>query len=119
VSALRRALATAFALGAGLSACGGDDEQPSAPKGADGAVAIKTFQFKPDPVRVRAGTAVRWENQDDIEHTVTAGTRGKATGEFDKKLNLGDAFSHTFAKAGTYAYVCTIHMGMDGGVIVG
>ena len=117
-------VASALALGLGAAACGDDDETqaPKAPAAdaerGSGAVSIKTFMFQPDPVRVNAGTTVTWINRDDILHTVTAGKRGKPTKEFDRKLKLNGEFSHTFLKAGTYPYVCTIHMGMDGAVIV-
>lgn len=120
--------ASALALSLGAAACGGDDESDSAKtdggapaaksEPAAGSVDIKTFMFQPDPVRVKAGTEVTWTNTDDILHTVTSGKRGKTTGEFDKKVNLNDKFSYTFDKPGTYPYVCTIHMGMDGTVIV-
>jgi plastocyanin len=33
-------------------------------------------------------------------------------------LTKGASFSHTFTTAGTYAYVCTIHSGMDGRIDV-
>jgi plastocyanin len=120
--------AIALTLSLGATACGGDDDPDSAKTGgeapaaqsqpATGSVDIKTFMFQPDPVRVKAGTEVTWTNQDDILHTVTSGKRGKTTDEFDKKVNLNDEFSHTFDKPGTYPYVCTIHMGMDGTVVV-
>ena len=116
---------SALALGLGAAACGDDGETQTPPKApaaeagqGNGAVNIKTFMFQPDPVRVKAGTTVTWTNQDDILHTVTAGARGKPSKEFDEKLKLNGEFSHTFDEAGTHPYVCTIHKGMDGTVIV-
>ena len=41
---------------------------------ADATVAIRTFQFAPDTLRVKAGTRVVWTNADEIEHTITSGT---------------------------------------------
>ncbi len=113
------AAAAVLALATGLAACGDDADTPAAAaRPAGQAVQIKTFMFDPEPVRVTAGTTVTWKNQDDILHTVTDGPRGKPTGDFDAQLRLGDTFRHRFSEAGTYRYVCTIHRGMDGTVVV-
>jgi plastocyanin len=37
-------------------------------------IAIRTFQFAPDTVRVSAGSRVAWTDEDETEHTVTGGT---------------------------------------------
>ena len=42
-------------------------------------VTIQTFQFKPMPIEVPAGSKVTFTNQDDITHTVTSGTPRAAT----------------------------------------
>jgi plastocyanin len=82
--------------------------------GQPAAVAIKTFAFAPDPVRVAAGSTVRWANQDEILHTVTS-----VDGAFDERLDgRGTQATVTFDRAGTYAYRCSIHPGMDGTVEV-
>jgi plastocyanin len=119
---------SALALVAGLAACGDDRPAPgtrgsspstAAPEPANGSsVNIRTFTFRPSPLQVKTGTKVTSDNQDAILHTVTSGKREKTTDLFDKQLHEGDTFSHTFEKAGTYPYVCTIHMGMDGTVVV-
>jgi plastocyanin len=36
-------------------------------------VTIQTFQLRPTPIKVRAGTRITWTNQDDILHTITSG----------------------------------------------
>lgn len=110
--------AGALAVGAVIAGCG-DSFAPARPaQPAAGAVDIKTFMFRSNPARVSVGTTVTWDNKDDILHTVTSGKRGRPTGLFDKKVRLGDKFSYTFDKPGTYHYVCTIHMGMDATIIV-
>lgn len=131
----------AFVLIAGLAAlavsgCGGSNSTGSGSKttaaaptttghaaghGSSGATAvtIKTFAYKPNPLKISVGTTVKWTNQDEILHTVTSGTRDKPDGQFDGKLDsVGSTFEHTFEKAGTFMYVCTIHPGMDGEVDV-
>ena len=105
------AVAAASLLGA--AGCGGSDaparEKPSAERSV---VAIKTFQFTPDPLEVKAGTTVRWDNADGTTHTVTAGTRRRPRrAEFDGSMAQDESFSHTFAEPGTYAYFCALHNG--------
>jgi plastocyanin len=70
--------------------------------------------FVPDPVRITAGTAVTWKNDDTASHTVTSGTVQNNTptpdGRFDSSiLNAGDSFQFVFDKAGEYPYYCSIH----------
>ena len=69
-------------------------------------VSVKTFQFKPDPLEVEAGTTVEWVNEDRTTHTVTADDKS-----FDGKLAEGGRFSQRFDQPGTYHYICTLHKG--------
>ena len=104
-----------------FAACGGGDSKPAtsgtttsaAVGGEAGAtVAIKVFNFQPDPLEIKAGDTVTWTNEDEILHTVTAGTREKPDGAFDGQLaEKGDTFEHTFDEAGTYDYFCSRHPG--------
>ncbi len=114
----------ALALVAG---CGGSDsksEGGSASGGGgakaqsgDGGVEIKGFEFKPDPLKVKAGTKVTWTNEDSATHTATS-KEGPA--EFDSNnMKKGDSFSYTFEKSGTYEYICEIHTNMKATVTVG
>lgn len=83
------------------------------------AVAIKTFQFKPTPLGVKAGTPVTWTNNDEITHTVTSGTPENHDGRFDSSLRgKGTTFSFTFAQPGTYSYFCDRHPSMRGEIRV-
>ena len=77
-------------------------------------VKIQNFAYTPASVTVEVGQTVEWINEDSATHTATAND-----GTF-KSPNLaqGHHFSHTFAKAGTYAYYCTFHRGMKGMVVV-
>ena len=75
--------------------------------------------FDPDPVNAKVGTQITWTNQDNINHTVTSGTRDNSDETFDGFIKeKGKTFSFTFEKAGTYEYFCEIHPGMDAKVIV-
>jgi len=78
------------------------------------AVVIHNFAFGPQAVMVKAGTTVRWTNNDTEAHTVTSDT-----GVFNSPvLQPGASYSYTFGKPGTYSYHCSIHPFMIGKVIV-
>lgn len=85
-------------------------------KSSDGAapkaVEISNFAFGPSNVTVKVGQKVTWTNQDDAPHTVTGG-------ELDSpNLAKGASFSFTPTKAGTIAYICSIHPSMKGTLTV-
>lgn len=92
----------------------------AATSGAAGTVTVKTFQFKPSPLTVKAGSPVTWLNEDDITHEPTSGEPGKTTDAFaavslDGKGATGSA---TIAKPGTYQYFCSFHESMVGEIVV-
>lgn len=75
---------------------------------------LQNTAFNPPSITVKAGTTVTWLNKDDFDHTVTS-----YTGLFDSGfLHSGLPFSYTFTSVGTYQYLCEIHVGMSGTVIV-
>ena len=85
----------------------------------DAGVTIRTFQFAPDTVRVKAGTRVVWTNNDDIEHTITSGTPDDTTGPFHGVVpKSGATYSAVLNEAGTFRYFCDRHRFMNGTVIV-
>ena len=51
----------------------------------DASIAIRTFQFSPDTLRVKSGTRVVWTNADEIEHTITSGVPGEAGTSFRRR----------------------------------
>jgi plastocyanin len=86
---------------------------PAAPVNGD-QVNIGNFAFVPATLTVRAGSTVTWTNHDEEPHTVVA-----SDGSFHSPgLGTGGTFSHTFATAGTFDYVCSIHPMMHGTVVV-
>ena len=113
---------------AALSACGGGEPAAQAePKAEATKVTIKAFDFQPDPLTVKAGTTITFVNTDQIHHTATAGTRGKATPKvFNAKMEAapgpGESVEAqiTLDKAGTYDYFCKFHPGdgMVGKIVV-
>jgi plastocyanin len=85
---------------------------PAAPALAPATVEIHDYAFSPKTLTVPVGTTVTWENHDGDAHTVTgAGIKSKSFG-------MDGSYSHTFTKAGTYAYVCSLHPQMKGAVVV-
>ncbi len=77
-------------------------------------VTIKNFQFTPGTSSVHVGDTITWTNRDIAPHTATA-----KDGSFDTgTINKNKSGSHTFTKAGTFPYICSIHPNMKGTVTV-
>lgn len=89
-------------------------QAPAAATGA-GMAAIKDFTFTPERVAVAAGDTVTWTNEDAANHNVTFDDKSV---EGIDNLREGKSGKVSFAKPGTYAYVCTYHPGMKGTVVV-
>jgi plastocyanin len=82
-------------------------------------VVIKGFGFTPKSLVIEVGTRVRWDNRDEIEHTVTALADSGATPVFNGVMSgQGKAFSFTFDHAGSFAYQCARHTFMRGEIRV-
>jgi len=80
----------------------------------DASVTMKNFDFAPMALTVSAGTTVTWKNADGEPHTVVS-----TDGLFrSAALDENDTFKFTFAKPGTYKYVCSIHPKMVGTITV-
>lgn len=78
------------------------------------AVRIANLSFTASELRVRPGTRVRWVNEDQVQHSVTADD-----GAFDSGLiDPGRSFERVFDRPGSYSYHCTPHPFMQGRVIV-
>ncbi len=87
---------------------------PAAVAGVAADVRMMTYKFGTDSITIAAGQAVRWINDDPVEHTVTFdGTEGGSP-----VLPHNGTFIHRFDKPGRYTYHCTPHPFMKGVVIV-
>lgn len=102
------AACTAFAmLGVGAVSA-------SAATNAKPAITIKSFEFKPSPLTVKAGKKITVTNKDGTTHTLTSDA-----GKFDAgSIDGGDSASFVVKKPGTYKYHCEIHDYMKGTVKV-
>ena len=112
--ALWAAGAPAIAHGASDHGAGhGPSGDPGATTGTH-AVTIANRAFSPARVTALLGDSVSWRNDDLMIHNVTASASAIASGTLDR----GSRFTHSFADAGAYPYVCTIHPFMRGQVDV-
>lgn len=114
-----------------LVSCQGDPPNTTAPSMANHA-------FTPETTEVASGEVVKWFNDTEEAHTVTAVqsslpegaeyfSSGGAANEEEAIANLGDeliepgeTFEWTFEDPGTYRYYCIPHKGdgMEGSVVV-
>ncbi len=79
-------------------------------------VVLEDVDFKPSTVRIKRGDSVRWVWRDGATpHNV----RSRGSRRFKGSGTKTDG-RHTvrFRRSGTYRYVCTVHIGMDGRVVV-
>lgn len=95
-----------------LAACGGDAEVavPEDPVAVT-EVAVVDDEFEPEAIGVDAGATVTWTWEGQNPHNVVGDG-------FESETQTSGSFEHTFDEAGEYEYVCTIHAGMDGVVVV-
>jgi plastocyanin len=76
-------------------------------------IGMSSTSFLPETLTVSSGTTVSWLNNSTVDHTVTSNTA-----LFDEYLEPDGRFEYTFTEAGTYNYVCNLHPGMTGTIIV-
>jgi plastocyanin len=84
------------------------------PTSAPIAVKITRFAFSPQKVVIPVGGSVTWTNNDDVAHTATASDNSFDSGN----LANGQSWTHVFAKAGKYSYICSYHPNMTGTIVV-
>jgi plastocyanin len=76
-------------------------------------VAMDGTRFIPETLTVKRGDRVVWVNKDPFPHTATA------AGTFDSKdIAAGKSWTYVAGKLGEFAYVCTLHPGMKGTLLV-
>jgi len=73
------------------------------------------LMFVPTSSAAKVGQVVQWSNTGSVQHTVTFDTASCLT---DASIVPGATWEVKFSKAGTYAYKCTIHPGMNGTLTV-
>lgn len=75
-------------------------------------ISIKNFAFNPAELSINKGATVIWINKDPTTHRISG------NGFQSMDLTNSRSYSFTFNNSGTYDYICSIHPGMKGKVIV-
>jgi plastocyanin len=89
-------------------------KQAAAPSKKSEAVTIEAFAFAPPTITAQVGQEITLENHDPADHTVTG-----EDGSFDSgTMAQGATFKATFDSPGEYRYICELHPGMRGKVMV-
>lgn len=132
-----RRLTITFAAIAALAAagCGGGSSSSSSapaastpaapatstPASSGGVVKVdmKNIQFNPKTVTVKKGTTVEWVNEDSVNHDVVKKSGpGPKFASGTGNIGSGGTYKQTFNAPGTIQYVCTVHPGMAGTIVV-
>jgi plastocyanin len=66
---------------------------------------MRALQFMPATIKIRAGTAVIWKNNDQVGHTVTAEDRSWTS----PMIEPGRSYRRVFTSPGTFNITCTPH----------
>ena len=93
------------------AACGGGDDDGSSADAEPGTVTITDNKFSPKETTIAVGDTVTWTWEGSAAHNVTGPG-------FESELQSKGEFEHTFEEAGEIDYVCTVHPGMTGKVVV-
>jgi plastocyanin len=116
---LRSILAVLLAVVAVLAfaACGDDDDRAAAVEGEPVATQTvklpRSYKFDPAVIKVRAGSTVTWQNEDDFPHNVKVLELDRT-----EDLPVGGTATIEFPDAGTFLYQCTFHPDQMRGRIV-
>jgi plastocyanin len=117
MSRLGTTAATCLCVAAVASGCGSSGSDSGGGAGGSGApsIGMKDLRFHPASVSVKVGQKVTWKNEDTVDHNVTAKSGAKF---MSQAFGGGGSYSYTPRTAGTIKYVCTLHPGMDGTLVV-
>lgn len=74
-------------------------------------VSVVDNEFQPKVIEVAQGDTVSWTWEGSAPHDV-------AGDGFQSEVQTSGRFEHTFDAVGEYQYVCNIHSGMTGIVVV-
>jgi plastocyanin len=91
--------------------------QPGTTGGAGAGVQVEMrgIQYAPRRLTVRVGQQITWVNEDAVRHDVQSTAGEKIASPLFGK---GASFSFTPTQAGAIAYLCSVHPGMDGTIVV-
>jgi plastocyanin len=92
-----------------------ESDRPALFGNAHNEVVLEKLRFSPQTLSVPVGTTVTWINRDSVPKIVVSAEQPL---EMPPILRAGQAFSRTFATAGTYSYFCSVHPGVTGKIVV-
>ncbi|MFL6674638.1 MAG: cupredoxin family copper-binding protein [Massilia sp.] len=107
---LRTRLACAFLL-ACLGHAGRAAPHAAPPRHA---VVVEAMQFSPARLEVNVGETVVWKNKDFFPHTATSSDRSFDSGA----IASGASWTFRATSKGVHEYICTLHPGMKGVLVV-
>jgi len=98
-----------------LTACGSGGHS-TARAATPNVVVMRNIAFNPQTIRAKVGETITWVNRDDAPHNVTyvSGPHFTSSATFTN----GGSFSLKLTTPGTIRYMCTIHPGMNGTIVV-
>ena len=82
-------------------------------------VIMKNHQFEPRLLHVRPGQAIRFDNSDDVLHSLLLVGRESVIGE--EFIDPGQSYTVRIPQdmpPGTYELACTVHVDMRGQIVV-
>lgn len=106
-----------LSLGSGTVAGGGCEARAGSGEATGESVSIRDCAFGPAILRAPLGATVTWTNDDYLPHAVN-GPGWNASTPFTPSPP-GGKVSYTFTSPGIYPYMCYLHPGMAGIVVVG
>jgi plastocyanin len=98
---------------------GGGGGGGNTPPPAQRTVNISGISFSPSTATVAVGGTVTWNGDGGVAHDITpAGSHNAWAAEDVPAGATGQVLQVSFPTAGTFPYVCTIHSGMTGSIVV-
>lgn len=83
---------------------------------ADNQTSILDFSF--ENLTVQAGESIGWINNDEVPHTIAAGSPGSPGDFLSDPIGTGGAFALTFDEPGIVPFFCSLHPTMTGNITV-
>jgi plastocyanin/methionine-rich copper-binding protein CopC len=85
-------------------------------------IKMSEIMFKPENIKVDAGTKITWINDEAVEHYINTDSHPAHTyfpSQNSRSLKLGESYSVTFTDVGIYPYHCSAHAeNMKGNILV-
>ncbi len=86
-------------------------------------VTMKDIAFQPAKLTIKAGTMVLFRNDEDFTHSAVAlsvkeADSGAQPGFGSPKLEKGQSWSYTFARAGAYTILCNVDLHYKSGMVM-